>query len=75
MSTRHDRTVVMGQPVCTCGRDWPCPQSAEGRWAKLREWLDERLAAGEPAPEFRYLDGQFSAFRETRRRMDQMEGK
>lgn len=70
----HDRTVVQGEYFCTCGNDWRCPQSAEDRWAALRAWLDERLAAGEPAPEFRHLAGEFSAFRAVRMHMDQMEG-
>ena len=82
MSTRrHDRTVVMGQPVCTCGTDWPCPESAEGRWAKLREWLDAEVAylnAEMPAETVlmqRNLRRQARILTGVREHMDEMEGR
>jgi hypothetical protein len=70
----------MGQPVCTCGRDWPCPQSAEGRWAKLGAWLDEQVAelnAEMPTETVlmqRNLRHQARILMGVREHMDEMEG-
>lgn len=40
----HQLTVARGKNVCTCGRDWVCEFSAEGRWAALRKLFERDVA-------------------------------
>lgn len=81
----HDRTVVQGDEVCTCGNDWPCPQSAEGRWAALREWLREMdetytgiynasHAADPDTPAAASVRGRLGSARGTLAKMTELEG-
>lgn len=45
----HERAVVQGDNQCTCGRDWPCGFSAEGKLAALRDYLTTMAAAMDEA--------------------------
>jgi hypothetical protein len=70
--------------MCSCGQLWDAcerERSAEARWAKLREWLDEQVAylnAEMPAETVlmqRNLRRQARILTGVREHMDEMEGR